>query len=301
MGVSKTQRAKYAALGIGCQEETMAEYRTVRMNFWNDPYIESLSVSQKLLYMYLFTCPHTNNLGLLEISERKIAFESGVSIKDVGEALASFERDNKVVRDGLKIWLTNFIKHQTTTSEKLIVGLQKLIPGIGSPKICHAICLRYPHVFDGIGHGIDTLSIRSAEVEGEREEELELEGEGEGSPEPKPASAPPAPSPVVASIPVVGKGGGEAPVTQADIDEWQSLFPAVDVPQEIRNIRAWNLANPSKRKTMEGYKKHIVTWLTKEQNKGGRQPQGYKPAPGAKLERTISNMQEWLSMQGVKQ
>lgn len=281
----------------------MAEYRTVRMNFWNDPYIESLTPNQKLLYLYLFTCPHTNNLGLIEISEKKIVFESGISIRDVAEALARFESDGKLIRDGLKIWLTNFIKHQTTTSEKLIAGLQKLIPNIESPKICHAVCIRYPHVFEGLGYRMDTLSIPPAEGEGEREDELELEreGEGEGSPEPKPASVPPAPSPVVASIPVVGKGGGEAPVTQADIDEWQSLFPAVDVPQEIRNIRAWNLANPSKRKTMEGYKKHIVTWLTKEQNKGGRQSQGVKPSPGAKLERTISNMQEWIAMQGGQQ
>ncbi|NCD35383.1 MAG: hypothetical protein EOL87_18500 [Spartobacteria bacterium] len=273
------------------------------MNFWNDPYIEALTASQKLLYLYLFTCPHTNNLGLIEISEKKIVFESGVSARDVSEALSRFESDGKIVRDGLKIWLTNFIKHQTTTSEKLISGLQKLIPNIESTKICHAVCIRYPHVFEGTGYRIDTLSIPHAEREGEgeRENELEMEGEGEGSPEPQAASAPHAPSPVVAYIPVVGKGGGEAPVTQADVDEWQTLFPAVDVPQEIRNIRAWNLANPSKRKTMEGYKKHIVTWLTKEQNKGGRHPQGPKPQQGAKLERTISNMQEWLSMQGVQQ
>lgn len=281
----------------------MAEYRTVRMNFWNDPYVESLAVSQKLLYMYLFTCPHTNNLGLLEISERKISFESGVSLKDVGEALTRFEQDKKLIRDGLKIWLTNFIKHQTTTSEKLIAGLQKLIPEIGSPKICHAICLRYPHVFEGLGYRIDTLTIPPAEGEGEMEGEMELEGEmeGEGSPEPQGDSAPPiapAMSPVVTSIPVVGKNGGEAPVTQADVDEWQALFPALDVTQELRNIRAWNLANPSRRKTLEGYKKHIVTWLTKEQNKGGRPQQRGNPVQGAKLERTISNMQEWVSMQG---
>lgn len=280
----------------------MAEYRTVRMNFWNDPYVESLTVSQKLLYLYLFTCPHTNNLGMIEVSERKIAFESGVSTRDVGEALTRFELDKKVVRDGVKIWLTNFIKHQTTTSEKLIAGLQKLIPDIGSPKICHAVCLRYPHIFEGTGYRIDTISIGSAEGEEEREGEMELEGEmeGEGSPEPQGDSVPPTVppmSPVVTSIPVVGKNGGEAPVTQADVDEWQALFPALDVMQELRNIRAWNLANPSRRKTLEGYKKHIVTWLTKEQNKGGRPQQRGNPAQSAKLDRAISNMQDWVAMQ----
>ena len=40
----------------------MATYRTIRMAFWSDPYIENLSASEKLLYLYLFSCPHTNNL-----------------------------------------------------------------------------------------------------------------------------------------------------------------------------------------------------------------------------------------------
>lgn len=282
----------------------MAEYRTIRMNFWNDPYIEGLPVSHKLIYVYLFTCPHTNNLGLMEVSERKIGFETGASARDVSEALERFEKDKKIVRDGLKIWLANFIKHQTTTSEKLIAGLQKLIPDIGSPKICHALCLRYPHIFDGLGYPIDTLSIGSGEREEEEEREKEEEGEeeGRGSPEQN-CSEPPPPSPVVASIPVVGKKGGiEAPITQADVDEWQTLFPAVNVMQEIRNIRAWNLANPKKRKTLEGYKKHVVTWLTKEQNRG-RSPTAYpqRTDPSGKLERTIANMQDWVASQETRQ
>ena len=44
----------------------MAEYRTIRINFWNDPFIEELDPKAKLLYIYLFTCPHANNLGIIE-------------------------------------------------------------------------------------------------------------------------------------------------------------------------------------------------------------------------------------------
>ena len=133
----------------------MAEYRTVRMSFWHDPYTESLTVGQKLMYLYLFTGPHTNNLGLAEISERKIAFETGISSRDVSENLARFEADKKIVRDGQKIWLAKFIKHQTTTSEKLLIGLKKLVPEIGSAKIISAASILYPHIFDGV----DTLWI----------------------------------------------------------------------------------------------------------------------------------------------
>lgn len=159
----------------------MAEYRTVRMGFWNDPYVESLGPEHKLLYLYLFTCPHTNNLGVLEVSANRISFESGLSSEFVASGLARFEADGKVQRDGLKIWLTRFIKHQTTTSEKLISGLKKLLPSIGSQKLTCAICERYPHLFDTVPNASipsDTVSIGSGEREEEREEEV---GKGRGN------------------------------------------------------------------------------------------------------------------------
>lgn len=146
----------------------MAEYRTVRMGFWNDPYIESLSPEHKLLYLYLFTCPHTNNLGILEVSANRISFESGLPADAVSSGLERFEADGKLLRDGLKMWLTRFIKHQTTTSEKLILGLRRLVPEIGSQTICSAVCERYPHIFDTPSNApipSDTVSIPSGELE----------------------------------------------------------------------------------------------------------------------------------------
>jgi hypothetical protein len=58
-------------------------------------------------------------------------------------------------------------------------------------------------------------------------------------------------------------------VTQEDIDQWQDTFPAVDVKHAIGLVRQWNLDNPTKRKTPKGIRKHITTWLSKEQDKGG--------------------------------
>lgn len=167
----------------------MAEYRTVRMSFWADPYVEALSVPHKLLYIYLFTGAHTNNLGLLEITERKISFETGASLRDVAEGLTRLEQDGKLIRDGQKIWLTRFIRHQTTTSEKLLAGLRKLIHEVGSTKICKELLNNYPELFDetakaayGIdtvqiphGYPIDTVSIPSGELEREKEREEEEE------------------------------------------------------------------------------------------------------------------------------
>lgn len=55
---------------------------------------------------------------------------------------------------------------------------------------------------------------------------------------------------------------------------WKRLYPAVDVDQQLRNIEGWLDGNPVKRKTHGGVKKFINTWLSDEQNKGGRSSAG---------------------------
>ena len=58
-------------------------------------------------------------------------------------------------------------------------------------------------------------------------------------------------------------------VSHADIDTWRELYPAVDIMQELRNMRGWLLSNPTKRKTKRGMARFINSWLAKEQNRGG--------------------------------
>ncbi|MDY2985915.1 MAG: hypothetical protein SOR75_11400 [Synergistes jonesii] len=59
-----------------------------------------------------------------------------------------FERDGKIIRDCSTIWIINFIKNQTNTSPKIIVGLQEDIKSITSEKIKSAVYRKYPHLFD---------------------------------------------------------------------------------------------------------------------------------------------------------
>jgi hypothetical protein len=58
-------------------------------------------------------------------------------------------------------------------------------------------------------------------------------------------------------------------VVQCDIDEWSSLYPAVDVMQELRKMKGWLDSNENRRKTRKGIKKFITNWLAREQDKGG--------------------------------
>lgn len=70
------------------------------------------------------------------------------------------------------------------------------------------------------------------------------------------------------SIPL--NDGTEYPVTQAMADEWALAYPAVDVLQKLREMRAWCLANKANRKTLRGVDAFIVRWLSKEQDRAPR-------------------------------
>jgi len=63
--------------------------------------------------------------------------------------------------------------------------------------------------------------------------------------------------------------GDEFPVFPMHVTEWASLYPNVDIGQQLRNMRGWLLSNPQKRKTKRGINKFITNWLAREQDRGG--------------------------------
>lgn len=86
-----------------------------------------------------------------------------------------------------------------------------------------------------------------------------LIAEGSGTPQ---SVEPPA-----ITIPLVDKS--EYPVPDRMVSEWALAYPAVDVMQQLREMRAWCIANPANRKTARGIQSFVVRWLGKEQDKGG--------------------------------
>lgn len=63
-------------------------------------------------------------------------------------------------------------------------------------------------------------------------------------------------------------------VTEKALSELQSLYPAVNAEQELRNIIGWCNANPKNRKTRSGVMRFINSWFSRTQNsarKGGQQ------------------------------
>jgi|GEM_PF-879968 len=59
----------------------------------------------------------------------------------------------------------------------------------------------------------------------------------------------------------------EYEITKSHINEWALLYPAVDIVQQLRNMKGWILANPAKAKSRQGILRFINGWLVREQNK----------------------------------
>ena len=91
------------------------------------------------------------------------------------------------------------------------------------------------------------------------------------STEPETASEPPV-------ITLRLNDGSEFPVMDDQVAEWKKLYPAVDVNQELRNMKGWCDSNPTKRKTRSGILRFVNGWLAKEQDRG--RPSQVKPVKG---------------------
>ena len=72
----------------------------------------------------------------------------------------------------------------------------------------------------------------------------------------------------VESIPLTD--GTEWRPTVSEYDEYCRLYPSVDVFDSFRRMRAWSLSNPTKKKTRNGVKRFVNTWLSKEQDNSGK-------------------------------
>ena len=64
--------------------------------------------------------------------------------------------------------------------------------------------------------------------------------------------------------------GTEWRPTVSEYDEYCRLYPSVDVFDSFRRMRAWSLSNPTKKKTRNGVKRFVNTWLSKEQDNSGK-------------------------------
>lgn len=117
-----------------------------------------------------------------------------------------------------------------------------------------------------------------------RDQGMEGTKEGTGS-APQSVALPP-----FISLPT-NRSDEQVPVSEEKVLDWQTTFPAVDVRQELREMRGWLIDNPDRRKTARGMSSFIHRWLGKEQDRGGK-TQGLGRAPAREQGRGLRGVAE---------
>lgn len=94
----------------------------VNTRFWSDNFIAALSPIDRYFFLYLLTNEHTNIAGVYELPLRTLCFEAAITPKN---ALKAFERltEKLAYIDGW-VFIKNFQKHQSTSSDKIKRGIE---------------------------------------------------------------------------------------------------------------------------------------------------------------------------------
>lgn len=192
--------------------------------------MESLNATEKLVYIHLFSSAHTNLVGVFQASRRMIAFQTACPGPDVDAALERFRRDGKAIIDGSEVWLASYIRHQCTSSPKMVAAMRGQLAKVESDTIRKAIVTRYPHIMEAPGprpprpnaYGVDTVSVSSRYKIREKDKISAGAAPVEGAPAKASESSP---APLVISDEV-------ARILQRD-------FPEVDYGKQIARARNW--------------------------------------------------------------
>ncbi|CAB3784502.1 hypothetical protein [Pararobbsia alpina] len=223
----------------------MARIRTIKPDFWTDEKITECSVSARLFFIGCWNFADDN--GNTQRSAKKLKMQifpaDAIECEPLIQELMTHGLLMEYSVSGDKyLHVKGFEKHQVINRPSK-TGLPKPVFTDGSVSTPDL-------VIDGSlteGKGREGKGIKETCAE------LELQAQG--------ADAPP---PVVA-IPL--NDGSEHGISASQVEEWSSTYPNVDVTQQLRQMRQWSIANPTKRKTRRGVMAFANSWLAKEQDK----------------------------------
>jgi hypothetical protein len=260
----------------------MREYSRVSPRFWvgtTGRQIRKLGADHQVLALYLMTSPQANMIGLYYLPIAYMAHETGIDHKACGRALSdlmsarfcSYDHEAEVV------WVCEMARHQigdAGVTSKQVIGAAAQYDQAPSNAFLGAFFDKYQGILGlkarrdqsssdslsiGDVSGIDQLPIsgkaRQGDEQGKSDEQETCNA---------PCAALVASDPAVVTIPI---RGGEYGVTQAQIDEWQGIYSAIDVAYQLQRIAQHWTANTKGQKTRTGIVKSILYWLDGEQNK----------------------------------
>jgi len=257
-------------------------YTRVESRFWQDEKMRNVSDDARYLMLYLLTSPHRNILGLYFLPFPYACFDLGWDEKRFKKALEELLKTGGIAYDAIShvVLVKNYLKHNPLENLNQVKhAIEKLneLPGTHLFRSLLTIVEQFDKPFmkplierlqERLGKPV-TVTVTVTESVTVTEEETESMHGAEAAPcQP---TAPPI-------ITLMLNDKTEYPVTEEQVEEWTKLYPAVDVMQELRKMKGWLDANPSKRKTKKGILRFINNWLSKEQDRGGYKARPSPPA-----------------------
>ncbi len=262
----------------------MREYGSVQTQFWSDLAFQNLSTHAKLLAVYLLTGPHTNMLGCFRLPIGYVAEDLKWNEETVYNAFSELEQIKFLIRDPESNWIliTNFLAWnpiENPNQGKSIVKLFKRVPHQSTvfKPIIKILLDQTKYLDEGFKNHLATLSqpFQNQEQNQEQEQEKDQEQDVVGKPsinDGLPSSNSKIPLSInkksihdEETIGIPLQNNDVFIAGKMDINTWKKTYPNIDVLQELRQIQAWNEANPSARKTRSQILRHINAWLAKEQ------------------------------------
>lgn len=134
----------------------MSTQRYIDTSFWDDSWIQELDPSEKLVYIYLLTNPLTNIAGVMELTMKRICFDTGFNNDTIDKILKKFETAKKVFRFQNYVIIRNFPKHQQLSSDKIYKGVAIILSKLPDDLLCYLEEIDYQ--FE-IKEAFDTLCI----------------------------------------------------------------------------------------------------------------------------------------------
>jgi len=249
----------------------MREYGTVSPKFWTGETGKELRADHaaQVLALYLMTSPHSNMLGIYYCPVMYMAHETGLGMEGASKALArlievGFCRFDEASET---VFVARMAAHQIGESlspgDKRVLGIQKEVAKMADSPLKTAFIDTYAEAFHLTPSKPKKTKPLASPLKAPSKPGTGT-GTGEDSPEPAGSGL------ALSSFAIPLNDGSEWVVPLTTVEEWTQSYPAVDVPQELREMRAWANANPAKRKTSRGVAAFAVRWLSKAQDTPGR-------------------------------
>lgn len=267
----------------------MREYGQIQCAFWQSQDAQQWTDAGKLLAAYLMTGPHSNGLGCYRCPDGYVMADLGWTQERVSEGFAELSRSGFAYRFEGVVFIPGFLRWNKVANGNVAAArmaeFEALPKGEAKARVAGAILNYVKHLGNDYRAVVQTVAetvsgtVTQTEPYPTQPRENPNQTTCAAPAEPAPAAdllpAEPA-SPVAVSF--LLNDGKDFEISEAQVREFAELYPAIDVLQQLRAVKAWTISNPKNRKTRSGAMRFVNSWLSRAQNQAPAR-QGTAPAP----------------------